>query len=112
MVLLELQTGGDGQDRTADLLIANQSLSQLSYAPESARFYAARIDTSIMNAATLCAAASRQNLDWLFLCLCRCGVDRDGDGFGINAFNLVAFLDQLELRGILDLELHRMIDAA
>jgi hypothetical protein len=33
MVLLELQTGGDGQDRTADLLIANQSLSQLSYAP-------------------------------------------------------------------------------
>ena len=26
-------TGGDGRDRTADLLIANQSLSQLSYAP-------------------------------------------------------------------------------
>ena len=25
--------GGDGRDRTADLLIANQSLSQLSYAP-------------------------------------------------------------------------------
>ncbi len=34
-------TGGDGQDRTADLLIANQSLSQLSYAPEERRFYAA-----------------------------------------------------------------------
>lgn len=26
--------GGDGRDRTADLLIANQSLSQLSYAPK------------------------------------------------------------------------------
>ncbi len=25
--------GGDRRDRTADLLIANQSLSQLSYAP-------------------------------------------------------------------------------
>ena len=29
-----LRGGGDGRDRTADLLIANQSLSQLSYAPE------------------------------------------------------------------------------
>ena len=28
-----LGSGGDGRDRTADLLIANQSLSQLSYAP-------------------------------------------------------------------------------
>ena len=32
--------GGDGRDRTADLLIANQSLSQLSYAPRNTdRFY-------------------------------------------------------------------------
>ncbi len=31
--------GGDGRDRTADLLIANQSLSQLSYAPTKARNY-------------------------------------------------------------------------
>ena len=29
-----LGSGGDGRDRTADLLIANQSLSQLSYAPK------------------------------------------------------------------------------
>ena len=29
-----VQRGGDGRDRTADLLIANQSLSQLSYAPQ------------------------------------------------------------------------------
>ena len=29
------QNGGDGRDRTADLLIANQSLSHLSYAPSA-----------------------------------------------------------------------------
>ncbi len=30
-------SGGDRRDRTADLLIANQTLSQLSYAPEAQR---------------------------------------------------------------------------
>lgn len=29
--------GGDGEDRTPDLLIANQTLSQLSYAPNEGR---------------------------------------------------------------------------
>ena len=29
------EVGGAGRDRTADLLIANEALSQLSYAPES-----------------------------------------------------------------------------
>jgi hypothetical protein len=40
--------GGDGRDRTADLLIANQSLSQLSYAPGVRKFYAAGLAASIM----------------------------------------------------------------
>lgn len=31
--LYNTRFGGDGRDRTADLLIANQSLSHLSYAP-------------------------------------------------------------------------------
>jgi hypothetical protein len=33
--------GGDRRDRTADLLIANQTLSQLSYAPKTARILCA-----------------------------------------------------------------------
>ncbi len=32
--------GGDRRDRTADLLIANQTLYQLSYAPEGGNFSA------------------------------------------------------------------------
>jgi hypothetical protein len=41
--------GGDGRDRTADLLIANQSLSQLSYAPnKKEKFYAACHGASIL----------------------------------------------------------------
>jgi hypothetical protein len=44
-----VNTGGDGRDRTADLLIANQSLSQLSYAPDKKeKFYAARKGASIL----------------------------------------------------------------
>ena len=39
--------GGDARDRTADLLIANQSLSQLSYAPIDPKFYAGRQVASI-----------------------------------------------------------------
>ena len=111
MVLLELQTGGDGRDRTADLLIANQSLSQLSYAPESARFYAAKIAASIICVAIRCLFSTLCH-DRLFLGLGRRRSDRDGDGFGIDAFNLVALLDQLELLGIVDLEFDRALDAA
>ena len=36
-------TGGDGRDRTADLLIANQSLSQLSYAPDKKENFTRRV---------------------------------------------------------------------
>jgi hypothetical protein len=36
-------TGGDGRDRTADLLIANQSLSQLSYAPDKKKNFTRRV---------------------------------------------------------------------
>ena len=35
--LFFLFDGGDGEDRTPDLLIANQTLSQLSYAPNEGR---------------------------------------------------------------------------
>ena len=41
--ITELLDGGDGRNRTADLLIANQSLSQLSYAPRLARILRAPI---------------------------------------------------------------------
>ena len=47
--------GGDRRDRTADLLIANQTLSQLSYAPETARILLAA--TRSVNPAVACGIA-------------------------------------------------------
>jgi hypothetical protein len=38
LVFLKRVLGGDRRDRTADLLIANQTLSQLSYAPKAGEF--------------------------------------------------------------------------
>ena len=35
---LSLYSGGDGRDRTVDLLTASQTLSQLSYAPVQIRY--------------------------------------------------------------------------
>ena len=36
-ILLDLAVGGAERDRTADLLIANEALSQLSYGPNRGR---------------------------------------------------------------------------
>ena len=102
--------GGDRRDRTADLLIANQTLSQLSYAPENPRILCGA--TGVVNpansASPVCDAL--RTLD-LLLRFCLRRDHSDGDRFGINAFDLIALVDQLELLGVLDLQLDGLLGA-
>ena len=102
--------GGDRRDRTADLLIANQTLSQLSYAPECA----------CILCCTICHVNPEDRthptaLPWkvgLFLCLGGCRNDRNGDGLGKNSLHLITLADQFELFRILDLQSKRLLRAA
>ena len=54
--------GGDMRDRTADLLNANQTLSQLSYVPELLSY---RICTYFSQASPVCPTHRRTKINWL-----------------------------------------------